>query len=286
MTFKGFKVLKSLLDQDLGHMISFVCIGNDSAVEKDYSQEITDLCLEYNLCWYPRGTEISFKSTEYEVAISWRWLIESKKIPLIVLHDSVLPKYRGFAPLVNALKNHEEKIGVTALLAREKYDTGPIILQEAVEINYPIKIQDAIEIITPLYVNLVTSIFKQILNGDDLNYIDQNHSDATYSLWLDNDDYYIDWSWSAGYIERFVNATGFPYTGAKTKTDKDVISIEQVEVVDDVNIVNRTPGKVIFIEDNIPVVVCGEGLVKIVKGCYSATGKNLLPFKKFRTKFQ
>ena len=49
-----------------------------------------------------------------------------------------MPKYRGFAPLVNSLVNGEKIIGVTALFASEEYDNGDIIMQSSVDITYPI----------------------------------------------------------------------------------------------------------------------------------------------------
>jgi methionyl-tRNA formyltransferase len=53
------------------------------------------------------------------------------------MHDSLLPKYRGFAPLPNALINGEREVGVTALFASEEYDMGDIVCQRRLAVEYP-----------------------------------------------------------------------------------------------------------------------------------------------------
>jgi methionyl-tRNA formyltransferase len=55
--------------------------------------------------------------------------------------------------------------------------------------------------------------------------------------------------------------------------------------MNDVNIENRTPGKVIFLENNLPVVVCGKGLLKIDRAIYD-DGEDALPFSTFRILFK
>ena len=57
------------------------------------------------------------------------------KSKLIVFHDSVLPKLRGFNPLVTSLINGYEEIGVTVLYGTEDFDRGEIILQKKVNIT-------------------------------------------------------------------------------------------------------------------------------------------------------
>ena len=95
---------------------------------------------------------MALPAVDYQLAIGWRWLISGTE-NLIVLHDSLLPKYRGFAPLVNSLINGEQEIGVTAIWAGPEFDAGEIIFQEKAGICYPIKIQEAIEIVSGLYRN-------------------------------------------------------------------------------------------------------------------------------------
>lgn len=149
------------------------------------------------------------------------------------------------------------------MFASSEYDRGDIIAQKSFEINYPIKINEAIEKIEPLYFELVDEIFTEIKNGEQLNSKKQDESKASYSLWLDNEDYFIDWSWSADKIKRFVDAVGYPYDNAKAYLNSEIVKFIDVEIFADVVVEHRERhiGKVIFIKNGIPVVVCSDGLI-------------------------
>ena len=106
--------------------------------------------------------------SDLSIAAGWRNLLPTSPGKLIIFHDSLLPKYRGFNPLVTALINGDDVLGVSALWAAENYDEGEIIFQEKVTIAYPIKIKQAIDTIEPLYANLtknVLSVFETIINS-------------------------------------------------------------------------------------------------------------------------
>ena len=287
MTKKGFLVLKSLLNHDYTLNLAFVVGALDTNIHKDYNTEIRKLCSEYGIAYYDRD-ESGYKDlkVEYLLAISWRWLIKTENTPpLIVLHDSLLPRYRGFAPLVNSLINGERKIGVTALFASNDYDRGPIIGQTQTDIQYPIKIEKAIDLIAECYVYLVLDIFHKIKSNSDIYATPQNESKATYSLWRTEEDYKIDWHQSSKKIKRFIDAVGYPYLGAFAFVGKRKVRIFEVSQISDITIENRSPGKVIFMEQGNPVVVCGKGLLKIELASFDDNNEPLLPLKLFRTKF-
>ncbi|MFC0263487.1 methionyl-tRNA formyltransferase [Fontibacter flavus] len=283
MTKKGFLILENLLDKNYRDKISFVCIGRDVAVLDDYSCQIESLCKKYSIHFFFNRELLENEiSSDYNIAISWRWILKVHN--LIVFHDSLLPKYRGFAPLVNMLINGENTLGATALFANEEYDKGDIIFQEKKEIQYPIKISDAIDLICELYLNLSIMVIEAIQNNNLVGY-KQIEEEATYSLWLDEDDYFIDWNWPAEKIKRKIDACGFPFLGAKTYVGNQVVIIQEASVVNDVNIEHRTVGKTIFLEDNYPIIVCGLGLLKITQAKYEDNNQSFFPIKKFRIKF-
>ena len=60
---------------------------------------------------------------------------------MIIFHDSLLPKYRGFAPLVNSLINQEKEIGVTAIKASQNYDEGDTVTDN-IGNDYDVTIQN------------------------------------------------------------------------------------------------------------------------------------------------
>jgi methionyl-tRNA formyltransferase len=285
MTYKGYKALEHLVKQDLHPVLDAVIVGEDKSTENDYSNEIITLCEKHTIKFFRRKENYTIGS-KYSLAISWRWLIPTENTELIVLHDSLLPKYRGFAPLVNQLINGEKKIGLTAIKASDQYDRGPVIMQQSVDIQYPIKIKDAIEIISDLYSSITADIFRAVSNESTLAFIPQDESQATYSLWRDEDDYQIAWSRDSSDIVRFIHAVGYPYLGASTLLEDKKIRIYDAEVYPDVHVVNRDSGKIIFFDNDRPVVVCGTGLIKILDACFDDTGTSIFPLNKFRLRFK
>ncbi|MBU3134095.1 hypothetical protein KPL40_16835 [Clostridium gasigenes] len=281
---KGYSVLKEFTKKYGAEYVGNVIIGVDVNIQNDYSNEIKEICIENNINYYYRNDIIPINNN-YTFAIGWRWIIKQCE-KLIVLHDSILPRYRGFAPLVNSIINGEEYLGVTALFASEEYDRGDIINQKTVKIEYPIKINDAIDKVSDLYEEIVIEVSKQIINKGEFHIEKQAESRATYSLWRDKDDYFINWNDSSERIKRFIDALGYPYDGAKCMIKNNEITIEDVTIINDVKIENRHIGKVIFFDNGKPVIVCAKGLIRIDVAKYSESQKSIFPLNKFRIRFE
>lgn len=280
---KGLKVLMKILQYR--SIIAQVICARDKNVQNDYYEDIKQLCADNDIMFRDRVENVSIESN-YSFAIGWRWIINTGKgNKLIVLHDSLLPKYRGFAPLVNMLIKHESRIGVTALFASRDFDKGDIIAQKSIDVHYPIRIHNAIELVSELYGDLVWDIISKIDRGCEISAKPQNEMDATYSLWRNEDDYEIDWRKDSVYIQQFIYSLGFPFRGAYSSCDGEKFRFYDCEIVDDVVIENRCPGKVLFIKDGCPVVVCGEGLLRITQ-METDNGVACLPLKKFRMWFK
>jgi methionyl-tRNA formyltransferase len=260
----GKKALTSLsqLSQEYCELVESVVVGKDPNVQHDYSEEIRGVCNDRGLKVYARE-DVALRSGNYSIAIGWRWLIDLNEAQtLIVFHDSLLPRNRGFNPLVTALINGDPEIGVTALLGQKEFDKGDIIAVQRMTVTHPIRIEQAIDLVSKGYAILLAQVFEMI-SKRSLKAVPQNETEATYSLWRDDEDYYIDWSWSSDRIQRFIYAVGFPYQGARTKLDGEDFIVADAIPVPDVFVENRFPGKVLFRQDGRPVVVCGKGLLKI-----------------------
>jgi methionyl-tRNA formyltransferase len=258
--YKGYEVFKNI-DAPFFAVISDIVVGKDAGVINDFYKEIIYLCNDRNIMHYDRNQEPQ-NSNDFIIVIGWRWLIKSEKL-IIVIHDSILPRLRGFNPLVTALINGDLEIGATGLFASNYYDRGDIIIQKKQTINYPIKIKKAVEIISAIYVKIVNEIIGLIIKNEGIDATAQFEDEVTYSLWRDEDDYIIDWTKSSHEILRFINAVGYPYRGAKTRLVNQDLRIFDAEIVDEVIIENRTPGKVIFKDNYGIVIVCGHGLLRV-----------------------
>jgi len=280
---KGLSVLRSLTEIHGAGIVSFVESASNHNMREDYFGEISSFCQNHGIRFFERGQGPSGESN-FNFAIGWRWLVKDYE-RLIVLHDSLLPRYRGFNPLVSCLINKEPQIGVSALYAGPNFDGGPIIAQQSINIVHPLQIGEAIELLVPIYNSLVIEICGELLKGHLPKGQAQDESKTTYSLWRDESDYRIDWSWDCDKICRHVFAVGFPYKGASALLNGRLVRIDKVEPAADVKIENRTVGKVIWISDECPVVVCGDGLLKITEMRFDDGEDSPLPLKNMRVRF-
>lgn len=283
--FKGLSVLEAIINNNYTSMISCVVVGSDKDILEDCHSKIIETCNRNSIQYIERSEH----NTEelcgtYSFAVGWKWILNTQSF-LIVFHDSILPKYRGFAPTVAQLINGEEYLGVTAFKASKKYDEGDIITSSRIQITYPVKINEALVRLRECYSSCALNILSTLKSGNSLNLTEQDHSQATYSLWRDEEDYQINWSNASTKIIRFIDAVGYPYRGAKAKLNNDWIRIYNAYLIPDRNIENRDIGKVIDIIDGNPVVVCGDGLLCIDDGFYEESGEAIIPLKKFRSRF-
>ena len=126
---KGYHVVDALLSHHAG-LVECIVGASDPNVEKDWRDEIESRARAAGVTYRDRRTERSAGSS-HALAVAWRWMIDAGQAQLVVMHDSLLPKYRGFNPLVTALIEGDERIGVTALRASHEYDRGEILASAA-----------------------------------------------------------------------------------------------------------------------------------------------------------
>lgn len=284
LTKKGFDCLKYLVGNlTYKNSLSQIVIARDKGNKEDYYNEIKTLCTKEGISVFDRVSH-EIKETDYGVAIGWKWLINDCK-NLIVIHDSLLPKYRGFSPLVNMLINGEKTIGATAIFASKMMDEGDIITQEKELIEYPIKINDAIDIMSKIYVRIIKKIFKILHETGSLDAIPQNEQLATYSLWRDEDDYLINWKTNAVSIERFVNAVSYPYSGAITfLSDDTLLRLIEVKALPKYKFEHNCEGKIFMYKDGFPLVACKSGAIAILKAVDDSG--EIYSFKRLRQKLK
>jgi methionyl-tRNA formyltransferase len=109
MSEKGLAVLRSILEVVGAGAIAAVVVQEDPAVKLDYFEEIVSAAKSAGVRTVGRNETLP--PHVFALAVGWRFMIQQEP-RLVVFHDSMLPRYRGFAPLVNALVNGETEIGV------------------------------------------------------------------------------------------------------------------------------------------------------------------------------
>jgi methionyl-tRNA formyltransferase len=173
---------------------------------------------------------------EFALAVGWYYMVPRAIRELLPkgaagIHGSMLPKYRGGAPLVWAMINGERATGETLFYYDEGVDTGDIIAQERIEIGEEDTIQDVLEKVTRASLALVEEYVPQVRAGTAPR-VPQDHSVATEYPQRSPKDGLIDWSMSAPAIRNFVRAQTRPYPGAFFVANGKKVTLWDVDVED------------------------------------------------------
>ena len=123
-------------------------------------------------------------------------ILDIPRLGCINAHASLLPKYRGAAPIQRALLNSEKQTGLTIMFMNERMDAGDILLQEKIIISPSDNMETLHDRLSKLSAKLLVKAVVQIEQGT-CSRISQNHAEATYAPMLKKSDGLIDWTRSA-----------------------------------------------------------------------------------------
>jgi len=177
----------------------------------------------------------------------------------LCIHPSLLPCYRGSAPIEKTLMNGDEKSGVTIFKMNERVDAGDIILQKAVTVSYDDDFFSLSERLAKEGAALLIEAIKKIENKNySLN--PQDEKLVTLTSKLKKGDGRISWEDSAQNIRNLIRATlGWP--SAYTFYQGVMIKIVAAEVTDQET--NNSPGVIVDTDKGGIYVATGEGVLKI-----------------------
>ena len=184
-------------------------------------------------------------------------LLSIPKLGWINLHASLLPKYRGAAPINWAIVNGEERTGLTTMRIDAGMDTGDILLQREIEIGPAETAPELSARLSEIGAPLMAETLRGLAAGA-IAPMPQNHAEASYAPVLKKEDGRIDWN--RGAHEIYNRMRGFaPWPGAYTTFRRQTCHVwgEPIENSG----FNKTPGS--FAIPNRPeirlFVVCGSG---------------------------
>jgi methionyl-tRNA formyltransferase len=176
-------------------------------------------------------------------------IIDIPRLGIINVHASLLPKYRGAAPIQWAIANGEMRTGVTTMRIDAGLDTGDMLLKWETQIGPE---EDALELGRRLSAAGAQLLVETL--RDNPTPVKQDPDDATYAPILKKEDGLIDWSWPAQKI--FNRTRGFlPWPGAYSFFRGQMFHIWKSRVASDVN---SEPGQMIPEKRRLSVA-CGEG---------------------------
>jgi len=197
----------------------------------------------------------------------------------INVHASLLPKYRGAAPVNWAIINGEKQTGITIISLAEKMDAGKILAQEKTQILPDETAGRLHDRLAQMAAPLLLKTIDKIADGS-IVYTEQDHSKATLAPKLKKSDGFIDFNAPAGSLRRKIRGL-WPWPGASAiyvskKTTKSLrVTIAMAEVVQTSKTVGLPPGT---LDENLNII-CGEDALKITK--IKPTGSRLMDFKDF-----
>tara|TARA_E500000081_G_scaffold2064_1_gene2200 strand:+ start:319 stop:1242 length:924 start_codon:yes stop_codon:yes gene_type:complete len=198
----------------------------------------------------------SFKKIEADlvVVVAYGQIIPKEFLSLskkgfINIHASILPRWRGAAPIQRSIMNLDKETGVSIMKIAEKLDTGPVCNTYKIDLDNNLNAQDIGEKLSLLAAEKILDNIDDILD-DKATFIEQDHSKATYASKIQKSEGEIDWTESAKNIIGKINGL-YPTPGAFFIYNGERYKILKAEIGNGIG----NPGEVIsdYLE-----IVCGK----------------------------
>jgi methionyl-tRNA formyltransferase len=181
-------------------------------------------------------------------------ILEAPKLGCINIHASLLPRWRGAAPIQRAIMAGDAQTGITIMQMDEGLDTGDMLRMEAIPImaeTTAVALQDKL---ADLGSRLIVETIPQLVEGT-LTPVVQPEEGVTYAAKLSKSESQIDWQRSAIEIRRKINAL-YPWPGVYFIHNNTVLKVAASEVVSSIA---REPG---FVMEGL-TIACGENALKL-----------------------
>ncbi|MEV7343451.1 methionyl-tRNA formyltransferase [Streptomyces sp. NPDC093544] len=263
----GHRTLQALLGSDHEVVLVVTHPKSEHAYEKIWDDSVAELAAKHGVpvLLRNRPDDAELLDTLREVAPdiivanNWRTWLPPEIFDLpphgtLNIHDSLLPAYAGFSPIIWALINGEERVGVTAHRMNGELDAGDVLIQRSVPVG-------AADTATDLFhrtVDLITPIVRESLDliaaGED-RWQPQDRTRASFFHKRSIEDSRIDWSWPAEDLERLVRAQSDPYPSAFTHHRGERIRVVSAAVSE--ARYGGTPGRIFIREGDGVVIVAG-----------------------------
>ncbi|MCS5592858.1 MAG: methionyl-tRNA formyltransferase [Gammaproteobacteria bacterium] len=208
--------------------------------------------------------------------------LETPKFGCLNIHASLLPRWRGAAPIQRAILAGDVETGVGIMQMNEGLDTGDILLEK----KCTIADNDTAESLhNKLAIIGAESILEALNNLDDLTAVPQEKSGITYAHKLSKQGAWIDWRQSAVEINRMIRAFNpYPIAQCPAKSlqfEDKTLRILEAEVVDSPH--NKRPGEIMNLEKGLCEVATGQGSLLLKK--VQLSGKKVAKIKDFNNAY-
>lgn len=188
-----------------------------------------------------------------------REILEIPKFGVINIHASLLPRYRGAAPIQWAVINGEKRTGITIMQTETGIDTGAILLQREIEIGEDETAGELFGRLSVLGAEAVTEAIERIASGTAV-WEAQDEALATHVKMLSKEDGKIDFGQTSEAVKNLVRGVN-PWPGAYAFRKGEMLKIWEVKTVPG----KGKPGEILAADpENGFVIACGEGAVGVI----------------------
>ncbi|WP_406129209.1 methionyl-tRNA formyltransferase [Streptomyces sp. NBC_00989] len=265
----GHRTLQALLDSDHEVVLVVTHPKSEHAYEKIWDDSVAELAEKNDvpvlLRNRPDDAELLDAVREARpdiiVANNWRTWLPPELFDLpphgtLNVHDSLLPSYAGFSPIIWALLNDEPRVGVTAHRMNGELDAGDVLIQRSVPVGPTDTATDLFHRTVDLIAPIVRESLDLIASGRDAGqWVPQDRSRASFFHKRSAEDSRIDWSWPAERLERLVRAQSDPYPNAYAFHRGERLRIVSAAVSE--GRYGGTPGRIFIREGDGVVIVAG-----------------------------
>ncbi len=182
-------------------------------------------------------------------------ILNIPKNGFINVHASLLPKWRGAAPIQRSIMNLDSETGISIMKINENLDEGPICNQYLINISEKMNSEELSEKLSLMASEKILDILDNIYDGN-IEFKDQDHSKATYAKKIQKIEGKIDWNENAEKIIGKINGL-YPYPGAFFSFNGERYKILKAEK-------SSTTGKPGDIVSENFEVCCGKGSIKVL----------------------
>lgn len=187
------------------------------------------------------------------------WVLQLPRLGCLNIHASLLPRWRGAAPIHRAIEAGDAQTGVTLMQMDEGLDTGGMLVAETVAIQADDTTATLHDRLAELGARMVVAALQQAQAGVRLTATPQPEQGITYAHKIEKRESAIDWRLPAVQIERRVRAFD-PFPGASFEHAGEVVKVWQAAVRPDLA---GPPGRVLAAPGEPLVVACGEGALAL-----------------------
>ncbi|HSH97451.1 MAG: methionyl-tRNA formyltransferase [Methylophilaceae bacterium] len=188
-------------------------------------------------------------------------VLQMPKLGCFNIHASLLPRWRGAAPIQRSLLAGDAATGVTIMEVVPALDAGSMISHASLPITERDTAQTLHDALSILGAALMVQAMQTLVQQGKLESTPQDESLVTYAAKLHKTEADIDWSESASALSRKIRAFN-PFPVAQTKLNGEVCRLWMATEAKSQTVVKALTGEVVAIGDSI-VVACGEGLINV-----------------------